>query len=68
MAHKSRSASGSLMTSRPGSGAACFPAYGDQVQMGHIQFQLCVSLAARDQGAVRQVYEFTHLEVTLLIK
>lgn len=52
------------MTSRPGCGAACFSAYGGQVQMGYIQFQLCLSLAARDQGVARQVYERTHSGAT----
>lgn len=56
--------SGSIMTSRP----ECFSVYGNQVQIGYIQFQVRVSLAARDQGVARQVYELVHSGAMPLIK
>ncbi|KAF5894597.1 Uncharacterized protein DAT39_015685 [Clarias magur] len=52
------------MTSSPGWRTACFSVYGGQVRMGYIQFQLDVSLAARDQGVVRQVYALAHSGAT----
>lgn len=65
MPYKSRSASRSIMTSRPDCGAACYSAYGGQVQMGYIQFQPCILLAARDQGVATQVYELAHSGATM---